>query len=147
MASLDEKKGPIAHVEHSPNAHTHTQIKGVENVALADANAKQNPSLFTRRMFMVRSAVQWSSRNNSNSSSFMDACSWRHSILASTATMDLLWAQSIATSNIGSTLDSPWKAVLQALALSMQSILLAIWLAHSQLDPRPTLLVRVPVPP
>lgn len=58
MAELakDEK---IAHSEQhiisttviEPNP---TEVKAVKNVALADAIAKQKPSLWTRRMFQVR---------------------------------------------------------------------------------------------
>ena len=33
--------------------HNNTKVKKVQNVAFADANEKAQPSLFTRRMFMV----------------------------------------------------------------------------------------------
>ena len=36
------------------NEDAPTTVKRVQNVALADASEKQKPSLFTRRMFMVR---------------------------------------------------------------------------------------------
>ena len=56
MASLDEKKG-TAHVEHNAvrnyGEDDHTIVKAVQNVALADAAAKDRPRLFTKNMFMV----------------------------------------------------------------------------------------------
>ena len=51
--SVAEKKDGAAHVEHFDDAET--TVKTVKNVALADATSKQQPSLFTRYMFMVRS--------------------------------------------------------------------------------------------
>ena len=46
----DRKESVVAHREDAS-----VQVKAVQNVAFADANQKQQPSLFTRRMFMVPS--------------------------------------------------------------------------------------------
>ena len=58
MSNLDEKKD-TAHVEHTAvrnyGEDDHTVVKAVQNVALADAAAKDRPSLLTKNMFMVRS--------------------------------------------------------------------------------------------
>ena len=44
----DKKDSVLAHREDAG-----VQVKAVQNVAFADANQKQQPSLLTRRMFMV----------------------------------------------------------------------------------------------
>ena len=51
MAATREKTADASHLERRNDGET--TIKTVQNVALADANSKQRPSLFTRRMFMV----------------------------------------------------------------------------------------------
>ncbi|MCJ1306191.1 hypothetical protein MMC08_009009 [Hypocenomyce scalaris] len=51
MAATREKTADTSHLEHRNDGET--TIKTVQNVALADANSKQRPSLFTRRMFML----------------------------------------------------------------------------------------------
>ena len=51
-SSIDDSKTPT-HVERQDGGRT--TVRNVKNVALADANAKQQPSLLTRRMFMVGS--------------------------------------------------------------------------------------------
>ena len=48
----------IAVASHLKNRNDgETTIKAVQNVALADANSKQQPSLFTRHMLMVCSNI------------------------------------------------------------------------------------------
>ena len=55
MVISQDKTADVSHVEHRNDGET--IVKAVQNVALADANSKQQPSLFTRRMFMVCSNI------------------------------------------------------------------------------------------
>ena len=56
MSNLDEKKD-VTHVEQTVvrnySEDDHTVVKDVQNVALADAAAKDRPRLLTKNMFMV----------------------------------------------------------------------------------------------
>jgi hypothetical protein len=52
--SADEKTADITQAEQRHfSVNDDTKVKQVQNVALADANSKQKPSPWTRRMFMV----------------------------------------------------------------------------------------------
>ena len=60
MTTIDEKKDTtqVEHVAvHNYGEDDHTVVKAVQNVALADAAAKDRPRLFTKNMFMVQSAL------------------------------------------------------------------------------------------
>lgn len=56
MVMSPKKTADVSQVEHHNDGET--TIKSVQNVALADASSKQQPSLFTRRMFMVCSDIR-----------------------------------------------------------------------------------------
>ena len=60
MTTIDEKKDTtkVEHTAvHNYGEDEHTVVKAVQNVALADAAAKDRPRLFTKNMFMVRSVI------------------------------------------------------------------------------------------
>ncbi len=54
-AAVHEKRSEPVHSHHENHVgHESTAVKKVQNVALTDAVERQKPSLFTRRMFLVR---------------------------------------------------------------------------------------------
>lgn len=55
MVISPDKTTDVSHLEHRNDGEI--TVKAVQNVALADANSKQQPSLFTRRMLMVCSII------------------------------------------------------------------------------------------